>query len=201
MLNNEVQKLVNYIIFKQSEFNPITQKTPYYHMGATITDAILQAGMNYKSVVYPRVEKLLTNYSDYRSTCDFIILFKTEPLKKIINWANDEKLKRIENLTWFLFERGINNEDELSLWLTEEENVTNLRKIKGIGPKTIDYLKMLSGTQAIPIDRHLFKFLELAGIFTSKYEYANKLYSNAAEALKLRKTELDSKIWSYMTSI
>jgi hypothetical protein len=57
---------------------------------------------------------------------------------------------------------------------------------------------MLSGTQAIPIDRHLFKFLELAGICTDKYDYANRLYSNAAETLNIRKTELDSKIWNYM---
>ena len=45
-LFNYATRLVNFIQTK--EFAPVTQRKPYYHMGATITDAILQAGLNYQ---------------------------------------------------------------------------------------------------------------------------------------------------------
>ncbi|HEY5561573.1 MAG TPA: hypothetical protein VIK72_07410 [Clostridiaceae bacterium] len=58
---------------------------------------------------------------------------------------------------------------------------------------------MLSGKQAIPIDRHLFKFLELAGIVVKTYEEANSIYCKAAEKLNIKQYELDKKIWTYMS--
>lgn len=198
-MDKNILDLVEFISQKLNKFEPITQRTPYYHMGATITDAILQAGLNYQHVVYPRILKLLQKHSDYKSTCDFIILMQTIPLSELINWKNEQKIQRITELTWFLFENQVENEDELSLWLYEDSNLSRLSEIKGIGPKTIDYLKMLSGRQAIPIDRHLFKFLEMAGVIVKTYEEANSLYCKAAEILNIKQYELDKKIWMYMS--
>jgi len=201
MFENElykyVHRLVNFISSK--EFEPITQRTPYYHMGATITDSILQAGLSYRYVVYPRVLKLLTKFSDYTTTCDFIILMKVVPLTELINWEKGQKLKRIQDLSWFLFNDGIENEDQLAAWLNVNENIDRLGQINGIGPKTIDYLRMLSGNQAIAIDRHLFGFLKLAGIPNRTYEEANLIYSKASEMLGMSKYEMDRKVWLYMS--
>lgn len=197
---DNIQKLFNYIFENSSKFEEVTQRTPYYHMGATITDAILQAGLNYRYVVYLRVLNLLTNYNQYKITCDFIILFTAKPLSELINWNNELKINRIINLSWFLFENGIENEDKLSQWLEDNNNVSRLLEIKAIGPKTIDYLKMLSGRQAIPIDRHLFKFLELAGVTVKTYEEASVLYCKVAKQLDIREYELDKKIWLYMSN-
>ena len=170
-LCNYAEKLANFI--QKKEFVPVTQRTPYYHMGATITDSILQAGLNYHHVIYPRVLKLLTEYSDYKTTCDFIILMQVFPLTELVAWKNSKKLQRISNLSWFLYMNGIENEDQLAKWLDIEENISQLRKVDGIGPKTVDYLKILSGNQAVAIDRHLFVFLELAGIFRCSYQDAS----------------------------
>ena len=60
------------------------KREPYNNMAATLSDAILQAGMNYKTVVMPRISNILYNYSDFISTCDFIILSKTIPIEQII---------------------------------------------------------------------------------------------------------------------
>ena len=174
-------------------------QTLFYSIGATITDSILQAGLNYQHVVYPRILKLLTEFPDYKTTCDFIILMQTIPLKKLINWKNEEKLKRIQNLSWFLYNNGIENEEQLAAWLNTCENIEQLRQINGIGPKTIDYLKMLSGIQAIAIDRHLFSFLELAGILSHTYGEASLIYSKASDLLGISKYELDRKVWLYMS--
>lgn len=197
---SNVKRLIDFIFENRSKFEEVTQRTPYYHMGATITDAVLQAGLNYRHVVYPRVAKLLTRFNEYRTTCDFIILFNTIPLTKLIDWNNEKKLGRITELSWFLFDNQIENEDQLSSWLCEYKNVSSLLEIKGIGPKTIDYLKMLSGRQAIPIDRHLFKFLELAGVVVKTYEEANALYCKAAEKINIQQYELDKQIWLYMSN-
>jgi len=196
---DNVLKLVEYIFKNENEFDPVTQRTPYHHMGATITDAILQSGLNYQHVVYPRVATLLSKFSEYKTTCDFIILFKTIPLRELLNWKNQIKLDRITRLSWFLFENGVENENQLSIWLNSNEHIDNLSEINGIGPKTIDYLKMLSGKQSIPIDRHLFKFLELAGVIVKTYKEANSIYCKAAEKLNINQYELDKKIWLYMS--
>lgn len=198
--NENVVKLINFFNLNEGQFETITQKTPYYHMGATITDAILQAGLNYNNVVYPRVKKLLFQFPQYRTSCDFIILFQTIPLDKLIEWKNERKLNSIIELSWFFQEKDIQNEDQLSVWLESEDNISLLKNIKGIGPKTIDYLKMLSGNQAIAIDRHLFSFLRLAGVVVNSYEEASTIYKEAAKKLKLTEHEIDRKIWLLMSS-
>ena len=189
--------LANFI--RRKDFAPVAKRTPYYHMGATITDSILQAGLNYHYVVYPRVLKLLTKYPDYKTTCDFIILMQVVPLTELVDWKNLKKLQRISDLSWFLYNNGIENEDQLAKWLDIERNIGQLRKVDGIGPKTIDYLKILAGDQAIAIDRHLFAFLELAGIPLCSYQEASLIYGKAAELLDIGQYELDKKVWMYMT--
>ena len=196
-LCNYAEKLANFI--REKNFAPVAKRKPYYHMGATITDSILQAGLNYHHVVYPRVLKLLTKYPDYKTTCDFIILMQVVPLTELIAWKNPKKLQRIKDLTWFLYNNGIENEDQLVKWLDAENNVNRLRGGDGIGPKTIDYLKILAGDQAIAIDRHLFAFLELAGIPLCSYQEASLIYGKAAELLDIGQYELDKKVWMYMT--
>ncbi len=195
--NRYVERLVKFI--QDKNFQPITQRTPYYHMGATITDSVLQAGLSYRNVVYPRILKLLTEYSDYTTTCDFIILMQAVPLMKLIDWKNEKKLQIINNLCWLFFNNDIMNEDHLALWLNNEGNIEQLSLINGVGPKTIDYLKMLSGNQAIAIDRHLFRFLELAGICNRSYQEASLLYHKASELLGMSKYELDKNVWLYMS--
>jgi endonuclease III len=197
-IREDAEKLVRFIGNKR--FEPITQRTPYYHMGATITDSVLQAGLNYRHVVYPRVLRLLTKFSDYTTTCDFLILMQAIPLSELISWKNENKLQRIHEISWFLYNTGIENENQLALWLNANENVAQLAQINGVGPKTIDYLKMLSGNQAIAIDRHLFKFLGLAGIFNCSYQEASQIYCKVAELMDMSKYELDRKIWKYMSN-
>ena len=43
----------------------------YNHMGATITDSILQAGTKYDTVVKPKVQNLRNLYPEVRTTSDF----------------------------------------------------------------------------------------------------------------------------------
>jgi len=191
------EKLANYILAR--DFEPVTQRMPYNHMGATIIDSILQAGLNYKHVVYPRVLKLVQDYPNYTTTCDFIILMQVVPLLELISWRNEKKLELIQKLSWFFFEKKIENENILASWLNHDENINQLSQLKGIGFKTIDYLKMLSGNQAIAVDRHLFKFMNIAGINIQTYQEASQIYTKTAEILGISKYQIDKQIWLYMS--
>ena len=50
-IDNSVQKVIDLLERIPHNYAEITQRTPYYNMAATLTDSVLQAGMNYKSVV------------------------------------------------------------------------------------------------------------------------------------------------------
>ena len=197
-LLQQAQRLANFI--QSQQFEPVTQHTPYCHMGATITDSVLQSGLNYRHVVYPRVLRLLKDFSSYKTTCDFIILTQTIPLTDLINWHNPKKLLLIDQLSWLFFRANVETESQLSVWLNKGNNIQQLMQLNGVGPKTIDYLKMLSGTQTVAIDRHLFHFLRLAGIFTNSYKEASLIYKKGASLLHMHEYELDKKIWLYMST-
>ena len=181
------------------EFDDVLPQMPYYHMGATITDSILQAGLNYRYVVFPRVQKLICRFRDYNTTRDFIILMHAFSLGELINWRDECKLTRIRDLSYMFYENGIENENQLAIWMDESNNIIQLRKISGIGPKTVDYLRMLSGTQAIAVDRHMFRFLELKGIHNISYTEANQIYKKACVLLGISQYEIDKKIWQFMS--
>lgn len=194
-----VQKVIDLLGKIPHNYAAITQRTPYYNMAATLTDAILQAGMNYKSVVYPRVYNILNKYSDYSTTCDFIILFQTISIEEIIQWKNKRKQDTICKLAWYLYNCNVNTEDDLAKWILDDRNSESLLEIKGIGRKTIDYLKLLSGQQAIPIDRHMFQFLEIAGVLTDDYQEASTILRKTAFVLEVGESVLDKTIWDYMS--
>lgn len=197
-IDKSVQNVINLIDKIPHNYAEITQRTPYYNMAATLTDAVLQAGMNYKSVVYPRVYNILNKYSEYRTTCDFIILFQTIPIEEIIQWKNKRKQDTICDLAWYLYKCNVNTEDDLAEWILDDENAESLLNINGIGRKTIDYIKLLSGQQAIPIDRHMFQFLEIAGILTTNYKEASRIMRKTAAILEVGESVLDKTIWNYM---
>lgn len=197
-VSSSVKKVINLLDKIPHNYEEITQKTPYYNMAATLTDAVLQAGMNYKSVVYPRVYNILNKYADYRTTCEFIILFQTIKIEEIIQWKNKKKQNTICELAWFLYNRGINTEDDLAEWMLDDFNAESLLEIKGVGRKTIDYLKLLCGQQAIPIDRHMFQFLELAGVIVKDYREASYVLRKTASFLEIGESVLDKTIWKYM---
>lgn len=197
-IDQDISKLAHFI--ESKHFEPVTQRTPYFHMGATITDAVLQAGLNYRNVVYPRVIKLLTAFSDYQTTCDFIILMQTVPLSELIDLKNKRKLSLIKQISWFFFDNGVENENELARWFVKFDNCMALLDFNGVGPKTLDYLKMLCGYQSIAIDRHLFNFLRLANVFVDSYQEAKCIYQQTAKMLNMTHYELDRKIWLYMSS-
>jgi len=174
-------------------------EVPYRHMGATITDATLLAGLNYKSVVEPRVRAIRANYPDARTTSAFIDLADSIPLSTILNWTHPEKLHRVRTLLTFFQREKIETEADLAEWIDLPGSRPQMLKLRGIEPKTFDYYRILAGLKTFAIDRHLFAFLRLAGYSIDDYAIAQDLLTRTAIRMGRDASEVDHSIWKFMS--
>ena len=196
----EAQKLAHFV--NSLDDFEIQTRSPqtYQHMGAVITDSILQAGLNYRTVVAPRVTRLIEQYPEACTTNGFLDVIDTYGLGSLLNWSHPEKPQRIYKLTLFLHQHYINTEDILKYWLQESENEKLLLRLKGVGLKTIDYLKMLVGLQSIAVDRHIRTFIKAAGLTHTRYEDIQQVVEIAADILDLDRNNFDLSVWLYVSS-
>jgi hypothetical protein len=195
-VENKATALAKYI-GTLSDFQIVNPEYPYDHMGATITDAMLQAGINYNTVVKPRVDQVYA-LPEAKTTSGFLKLLERTNPQLLLKWKG-EKPNRILRVTKLFVKENIEAEEQLKLWLKEEENLQKLGNIKGVGGKTLDYFKMLSGIHTSAIDRHLRSFLHRAGVQVDSYLEAQEVINKAANKLKIKESVLDHSIWKYMS--
>lgn len=172
----------------------------YNHMGATIADAILQAGTTYNTVVRPRIRRLLELYPTAITTSAFWSLLQDVGPKAVLSWRDDEKPNRVIALTTFLRTASIETEDELCAWLGDEAHRAHLLSVRGVGPKTVDYLRILVGTQTAAVDRHAYALLHEAGIPVSSYDEARETLNLAADGMGVERAILDHSVWQFMSN-
>jgi len=172
----------------------------YDHMGATIADAILQAGLKYDSVVRPRIQQIRDKYPSANTTSSFLKLLREVGAKVVLNWSGDEKPKRVIGLAEFFQQQDIETEQDLHVWLTIEANRPTLLRVRGIGEKTADYLKILAGLKTVAIDTHMHSILREAGIPTNNYNKAREIMNAAADARKMDRAKFDHSIWKFMSA-
>lgn len=198
-IEDKAKLLVDYIK-SLPDFKIIGPDIPYCHMGATITDAMLQAGTRWETVVKPRVLKLRDNYPGAKTTTGFLNLLEKIGPRELLEWNDPEKPNRVLGVTRFFVKEGIETEADLKTWLENGSNITRLKELRGIGNKTADYFKMLSGIPTSAVDRHLIEFLNKAGVSTISYSEAKEIINKAAELMRINKSVLDHSIWKYMSS-
>ena len=172
----------------------------YDHMGALIIDAMLQSGINYETVVRPRVLSLLKQYPKAKTTSGFLELVEKVGINELIHWKDDEKPRRILSVARFLNEKGIETEAELHQWLQNPDNIKELKKLRGIGDKTADYFKILVGIQTNAVDRHLLAFLKAANVSVHNYKEAHQVINRAAALMHIDPIYFDHSIWKYMST-
>jgi hypothetical protein len=194
-----VRKLVSYIK-SLPDFQLVKPEipVPYGHMGATITDGMLQAGTTWKTVVKPRIERLL-KYPEAKRVTGFSELLNKEGASKLLNWKDPEKPSRIIEVIKLFLKEKIETEEDLRSWIQKDDNTLKLKKLRGIGNKTVDYFKILCGISTPAIDRHLIGFIKRAGIKADSYFEAREILSKTAEQMGIESSLLDHSIWKYMS--
>jgi hypothetical protein len=197
--SKDIKRLVQFI--RSNGITPSNSAPQSYnHMGATLSDAILQAGLNYNAVVKPRILRLLTCFPTATTTSHFMDLVDKFGADKLLNWNHPEKPARLIALTNFFYVRSIETESDLSAWLQTPNNAILIESIKGVGPKTVDYIKMLVGMPAIAVDRHLKTFVMSAGLKPTGYTAIRRVVEGAADTLRLNRTCLDYAIWLHVST-
>jgi hypothetical protein len=171
-------------------------REPYGHMGATICDAILQAGLNYRTVVAPRVDRILRFWPTAQTTTAFYEKAARFGLTDVLLWSHAVKLDRVVHLTEFLFGRSLDTEDAVADYLSHEAAAAELLALPGVGPKTLDYLKILVGIPTFAVDRHLRRIIEAAGVTYVSYDHAHATLIAAAGQLGLDPGDLDLMLWT-----
>lgn len=192
------QKIADFLSSKIT-FEHQLGRACYGHMGATLTDTVLQAGLSYRSVVLPRVRYVLTAYPDAKTTTSFWEILCAVGPHTVLRWSHPEKIGRLNRLIDLLRARGVETEPELAEWLSSIAISEELLSLKGIGPKTVDYLKILVGIPTVAVDRHvrtLFKTLELD---YDEYDDLRSLVCRAAGILGVQPHVLDGVVWQFFS--
>lgn len=195
----EAKLLAEYIDSLNGFSIPNNHNYCYYHMGATLSDLVLQAGLNYRHVVKPRIENIIIMYSGATTTSSFYRVLLTHGANIVLNWNHPEKPRRLTAVTEFFISEAIEKETELQMWLNNPDNCFKLLKIHGIGLKSVDYLKNLVNIPSIAVDRHIRKFVSMAGLDIQNYSEIQDVVQKTANIMSIEYSTLDHAIWQFMS--
>ena len=199
MTLSDPEKLVQYVRSLPGFVFYETIDGDYNHIGATVADAVLQANNKYSTHVKPRVNRILAKYPNARTTSAVLCLVESTSATEFLDWRGEDRTERFSCVLALFAAEGIEVEADLREWLSHESNLPKLRAIKGIGPKTIDYFKILVGVSTSAIDRHLLNFLGLAGLAPCGYLDAQSVINATADILKVDRAYFDHSIWQFMS--
>lgn len=174
---------------------PVKPRVASNHLGAVLADAILQSGVNYRTVVRARIDRIHSLFPQAATLPGLIEILEQQGAADFLLWSHPIKTLRFESLTQLLATQGIGSTFELKLWLNRSEARIHLLRVHGIGPKTCDYLSCLVGIDCIAVDRHVRAFATEAGVVISDYERLKSVVSYAADLLGMTRRDFDAWIW------
>jgi hypothetical protein len=171
----------------------------YCHVGATLADAVLQSNNNYERNVRHRVASIRKLYARETSLQDLKRLLQHVTVQEFLDWNGTRKPETFRDLVDLLEREGVNTEDDLRECLRREGSSDKLLNIRFIGQKTADYLKILVGLSNAAMDRHLFGFLERAGLGKLSYGRGQEIVHQTANLMGMDRAHMDHSIWRYMS--
>ena len=164
------------------------------HIGAALADCILQAGLNYRTVVRPRVERIKTSYPLAANLSGVKAVIDSGQIADFLCWHHPEKLSRFGGLVSLLCVDDVEKVSDLRDWLMRTSARDRMLSLHGVGPKTFDYLCCIVGIDRIAVDRHVISFASEAGVSTGHYD---DLQAVAADLLGMPRRDFDAWIWKH----
>jgi endonuclease III len=171
------------------------QRRKRSHIGAVLCETVLQAGLNYRTVVQPRVSRVLELFPEAARLSQFSRILLHYGAYHVLMWKHYEKPRRLTEIVWLLQDRSIETVGDLATWLENSRNRECLLQLRGFGPKTVDYMAMISGLDEVAVDRHIRAFLRVAGIARRDYKDMRRTVCVAADLLGVSRASLDQAIW------
>jgi hypothetical protein len=170
------------------------------HMGAVLADAVLQAGVSYSAVVLPRILRILQQFQDRDRVSALAEVVSQERTSAFLNWEHSEKICRFNSLVSFLHVRHVETTEHLRERLLDSLFGLELQSLRGVGPKTVDYLACLVGIDSIAVDRHVRAFARMAGVEETDYGFLRNVFCYAADLLSMPRRDFDAWIWRNQSS-
>lgn len=137
-------------------------------------------------------------YPEVRTTSGFQKLIDEVNINNLINWKDNEKPARILGVVDFFIKEKIETEEQLKQWLLQPKNIARLKQRRGIGDKTANYFKIMVGISESAPDRHLFNFLNKAGVgVNDNFDDAQQIINRTADLMDVNRDHLDHSIWKY----
>jgi len=170
------------------------------NIAAILVDAIFQAGLNYRNVVFPRVCAVASSFPRMNSLGALEAVLSTETFISALSWNHPEKPQRLRSLISFFRSRGLDTISHIREWLCNSHNREQLLTLRGIGHKTVDYLSRLVGLATIAVDRHAHRLLKEVGIVSHRYEEAKRILEFAADLLRMNRAAFDHMMWETLST-
>ncbi|MEV4968341.1 hypothetical protein ACFWZK_25100 [[Kitasatospora] papulosa] len=108
-----------------------------------------------------------------------------------------QKVATAHAITDLLAADGVDTRENLHAWLDRQTNRAALRTVKGVGPKSVDYIGNLVGRSHVAVDVHLRAFAVDAGVPDLPYDQLRAVYEEAAALLGLDKGRLELAVWRH----
>ncbi|WP_328923840.1 hypothetical protein OG429_03825 [Streptomyces sp. NBC_00190] len=167
------------------------------HMGAVICDTSFQARRKYESTIRPRLLQLQSAWPDAATVRGFQARLSTEDLSVAMNFNSPLRVATAHAITALLAAREVDTRDDLHAWLGHRANRAALRAVKGVGPKSLDYIGNLVGRSQVAVDVHLRAFAADAGVPDLGYEQLRAVYESTAAVLGHEPGGLEHAIWRF----
>lgn len=172
------------------------QRPDYRHAGAVLADSILQAGLNYRAVVLPRVVRILHSFPNIDTISALLPLVEGGCSGDFLDWRHPVKISRFDQLVRFMHGEGLDTTADIREALGSAQFRSDLQSLSGVGPKTVDYMCCLVGIDSIAVDRHIKTFAAKAGLRDSNYEFLKLSFCFAADLLSISRRDFDAWVWS-----
>lgn len=202
--SDDVTRLLDHV--RALRLEPRESARGWPHIGAIICDAALQRQAKYKTHVRPRVVRLIELWPDADTLSGFDHRMATESISDALDWRGPQKLAVIDGLAHAFKAANIETVADLAEVLANDEGRgdefrRSLRRIKYVGPKTVDYIAVLAGSaEHVPVDMHIKGFVREAGItYSDDYDRVAQLVKATAAAGEWSTGALDAAIWKYMS--
>ncbi len=171
------------------------------HLGSVIVDAVLQARQSYKNTVAPRVVEFERNQPGAVTLEGFLAFLETGELREAIRWHGATRLNRIGLIAAALADCNVDTvsdlHDAFAAEVTDKVLEYRLRQIDGVGRKTVNYLRILSGIDACAIDMRLKRFAAEAGIGNLSVRHLEEVIAEAAREAHTTLRAIDAAMWAY----
>lgn len=192
-------------LVSRTGLQPRDDERTWNHMGALIVDAALQPRTRYKTVVWPRARKIRDEWPDASTTAGFATRLASVDLPTYLAWRpTSPKITKIHDLTSAMTDLRIDTVGELASRLSaptgDREVRSALRRVRHVGPKTLDYIAILAGsTDQVAVDQHIAAFVRAAGAQARSYDDVAAVVKAAATDMGCSPGALDAAIWNHMS--